>query len=486
MRRHVAVIGAGFGGLAVAIRLLAAGFDVTVLEREATPGGRAAQITEGGYTFDVGPSLITMPDLIRDLFSVAGSRLEDEVKLRPLDPFYRIHWSEDRRSFAFNGDIEAMREEIGRFSVDDRSRFLDFYHQSRLVYERGILDAGTRPFLRLTDFIGLVPEMARLGALRSVDHFVGRYFKEPHVRQAFSFHPLFIGGDPYRVPAVYAALAYLQMTGGVWYSEGGVHALVRAMTRLVERGGKVRTGAEVTEVLRRRGQVYAVRLGGGEVIGCDAVVSNADTVVTRRLAGLHGTSPRMTMSCFLLYLGTTRPYRKLAHHTLIVGPGYRRFIDSTTRRRRLAPSVSLYVHAPARTDPSMAPPGCEALSVLLPVPNLDSSVRWPAAGDALRERILDTLETAPGLDLHGLRESIALERRWSPLDFAGRFGAHLGNAFGPEPLLRQSAYFRQPNRYRHLRGLYQAGSGTHPGAGIPGVMLTAEITAGLVCADLRA
>ncbi|MFZ0216487.1 MAG: phytoene desaturase family protein [Candidatus Dormiibacterota bacterium] len=485
MRRRVAVVGAGLGGLAIAIRLLAAGFEVTVLEREPEPGGRAAQIRERGYTFDVGPSLITMPELLHDLFGIAGADLDATLPLRPLDPFYRIHWSEDPRQFSFSGDDAAMRQEIARFSAQDAARYSPFCRASGRIYEQAILGAGARPFLRLTDFLALVPRMARLDALRTVDGFVGRFFREPHVRQAFGFHPLFIGGDPFRVPAVYAALAYLQIVGGVWYADGGVHALVQALARLVERGGTLRTGARVDAVLREGDRVRGVRLAGGDEVPADAVVSNADVAETRRWAGLGGRPPRMTMSCLLLYLGTTRRFPSLAHHTLLVGPGYRRFIEDVTRRRRLPPSVSIYLHAPSRTDPSMAPPGGEALSVLLPVPNLASGLPWPATGDVLRERVLDALEGAPGLGLQELRRSIAVERRWTPLDFADRLGAHQGNAFGPEPLLRQSAYFRQPNRYRSPRGLYHVGSGTHPGAGIPGVLLTAQVTARLVAEDLR-
>lgn len=479
------VVGAGLGGLAAAVRLLAAGFEVTVVEREPTLGGRAARIREQGFTFDVGPSLITMPELLDDLFRLAGTSTGAELRLRRLEPFYRIRWQDDDRDLLFGGDVEAMRAQIARFSAADAGRFDAYLEAGRRIYEEAILAAGRQPFPGPGSLLRMLPRMARLGALRSVEGFVGRYFAEPHVRQAFGFHPLFIGGDPFRVPAVYAALAHLQLLGGVWYAEGGVWSLVAAMERLVRRGGTVVTGERVAAIERREGRVVGVRLAGGGTLPADAVVSNADAGETRRMAGLRPLPQRLSMSCLLLYLGTARPFPALHHHNLLVGPGYRRFIDDVTRRRRIPRGVCLYLHAPSRTEPAMAPPGGEAISVLMPVPNLAGGQSWPETGDALREEILDALESESGLGLSGLRRSVVLERRWTPIDFRDRLGAELGHAFGPEPLLRQSASFRQHNRYRSPRGLYHVGSGTHPGAGIPGVLLTAEVTSELLAADLR-
>jgi phytoene desaturase len=485
VRPRAVVIGAGLGGLAVALRLLAAGLHVTVVERAAAVGGRAGRLRDGGFTFDLGPSLLTMPELLDDILRLAGTSIARELRLRRLDPFYRISWRDDRRSLLFGADHEAMRAQMASFSPEDAARYGAFRDASRWIYEEAILGAGRRPFLRITDLLLMAPTMLRLDALRSVDQFVGRFFREPHLRQAFGFHPLFIGGDPFRVPAVYAALAYLQLVGGVWYPEGGMHSLVEALARPVRREGAVLTGVEATRIVHRGERVRGVRLADGEVRPADVVVSNADVQVTRRLAGIRGRRQRMTMSCFLLHLGTSCPFPSLHHHTLLVGPSYRAFIDDVTRRGRLPDGVSVYVHAPSRTEPAMARPNGEAISVLLPVPNLVGAPRWPQVGDVLRERVLDALEAETGLGLTGLRGAIAVEHRWTPLDFRDRLGAVVGNAFGPEPLLRQSASFRQPNRYRRPRGLYHVGSGTHPGAGIPGVLLGAEVTASLVERDLR-
>jgi phytoene desaturase len=485
VRPRAVVIGAGLGGLAVALRLLAAGLEVTVVERAPGLGGRAVRLRDGGFTFDVGPSLLTMPQLLGDLLGLAGTTTARELRLRPLDPFYRISWRDDRRTLLFSGDHGAMREQVARFSLQDARHYGAFCEASRRIYEDAILAAGRRPFLRVTDLLVMVPTMVRLGALRSVDKFVGGFFREPHVRQAFGFHPLFIGGDPFRVPAVYAALVYLQLAGGVWYAEGGMHSVVEALARPVRREATVLTGAEATGIVQRAGRVRAVRLANGEVVAADVVVSNVDVQVTRRLVGIGGRPQRMTMSCFLLHLGTSRAFPALHHHTLLVGRGYRDFIEDVTRRGRLPDGLSFYLHAPSRTEPAMALPGGEAISVLLPVPNLAGAPCWPEVGDVLREQVLDALEAETGLGLVGLRDAIVVEHRWTPLDFRDRLGAVLGNAFGPEPLLSQSASFRQPNRYRRPQGLYHVGSGTHPGAGIPGVLLTAEVTGRLVERDLH-
>ncbi len=336
-----------------------------------------------------------------------------------------------------------------------------------------------------------VPTMLRLDAIRSLSGFVGRYFAEPHVRQAFDFHSLFIGGDPSRVPAIYTALTYLQVAEGVWYADGGVHAVVRSLASIVRRGGgTIRTGEPVAAIETDRGRVMGVRTAGGERLPADLVVSNADASMTRtRLLDRRERDalpwrlrrPSQTMSCFLLFLGTTRTFPKLHHHTLVVGKDYHGFIRDVTRRRRIPEQLSLYLHAPSRTEPAMATPGGESIYALLPVPNLRSGDDWGVRGPELRDRVVRFLEQDFGLD--GLEASIAVEHRFTPADFASELGAADGNAFAIEPTLLQSAYFRQPNRDRTVGGLYYVGAGTHPGGGIPGVLLTAEVTGELIRAD---
>ena len=323
--------------------------------------------------------------------------------------------------------------------------------------------------------------MVRLDAVMPLHRLVARYFRHPRIREAFSFHSLFIGGDPFRVPAIYAALVYLQVLDGGWYADGGVYSLVEAMARPLD----VRCGARVEAVETAGGRVRGVRLVGGERLQADVVVSNADVMRTDALLGRPpvGRPLRPTMSCFLLYLGLDRKLDALLHHTLLVGRDYRDFIRTVTRGRQLPRTFSTYVHAPARTEPGMATPGGDSLAVLLPVPNLRADVNWEREGDALRDALVADLENTFGLD--GLASAVRVEHRMTPLDFARDLGAVDGNAFAVEPTLRQSAYFRPPNRVRGVTGMYHVGGGTHPGAGIPGVLLGAGVTAALVLEDAR-
>jgi phytoene desaturase len=475
------VIGSGLGGLAAALRLQGLGCEVTVLEQGETPGGRASRIATDGFTWDTGPSLITMPWVLEQTFAAGGLDLHREVTMRRLDPLYRITWAGEGGSFDFFDSPERLKEQVARFSSADASRVDAFLAALKPIYERGILAAGQRPSDDLRSFLALVPTMARLRAIEPLYSFVARYFRHPRVREAFSFHSLFIGGDPFRVPAIYGALVYLQVLDGGWYTDGGVYSLVEAMARPLD----VRCGARVERVETTAGRVTAVRLAGGERIAADAVISNADVLTTRSLLGMPPARRRLrpTMSCFLLYLGTDRRFEGLLHHTLLVGPRYREFIRTVTRGGALPPTFSTYVHAPARTESAMAGPRGDSLAVLLPVPNLRANIDWKRQSDAVRDALVEDLERSFGLT--GLRDSIQVEHRMTPVDFKDRLGAVDGNAFAVEPTLQQSAYFRPPNRVRGVSGMYLVGGGTHPGAGIPGVLMGAAITAGLVAGDHR-
>jgi phytoene desaturase len=478
---RVVVVGAGLGGLAAALRLQGLGCEVTVLEQRPRPGGRAYQLRDAGFTWDMGPSLLTMPWVLEETFAAVGLDLHAEVALRRLDPMYRIRWAGESLHFDFTDDPGRLREETAKFSAADAAQVEPFLAALRPIYEQGILAAGRRPFLSPLDFARLLPAMVRLDALRPLHALVARHFRHPRVREAFSFHSLFIGGDPFRVPSVYAALVYLQVLDGGWYADGGVYSVVEAMARPLH----VRCGEAVERIEHAAGRVTGVVLAGGERVPADVVVSNADVLRTHELVGRRPPRRRLreTMSCFLLYLGTERTFPRLLHHTLLVGDGYREFIRTATRGRRLPRSFSTYVHAPARTEAAMAPLGGDSLAVLLPVPNLRAGIDWEREGDGLRDALLADLEASHGLE--GLRDAVAVEHRMTPMDFARELGAVWGNAFAVEPTLHQSAYLRPPNRDRRLAGLYFAGGGTHPGAGVPGVLLGAQVTAELVAADRR-
>ena len=477
---RVVVVGAGLGGLGAALRLQGAGHEVVVVEGRERPGGRAYQLTDRGFTWDTGPSLVIMPWVLEETFAAGGLDLHREVELVRLDPFYRIFWAGEERHLDFVADRDAMRGEIAKFSSRDAAAFDGFMAALKPIYEEGILGAGRRPFLRTRDLVAFTPRMVRLGAALPLWTMVARHFENPRIREAFSFHSLFIGGDPFRVPAIYGALVYLQFLDAVWYARGGVYSLVEAMARPLD----VRCGERVARIEHAGGRVTGVALEGGTRIRADVVVSNADVLTTHVLTGRRAPLRRLrpSMSAFLLYLGTDRPFGKLLHHTLLVGSGYRRFIRDVTRSGRLAPTYSTYLHAPVRTEPGMAPPGGDSIAALLPVPNTARGrIDWAREADALRDALVTDFEQTFGLT--GLDAAVRVEHRMTPADFARELGAVHGNAFSVEPTLHQSASLRQPNRDRRLRGLYYVGGGTHPGAGIPGVLLGAEVTTGLVAAD---
>ena len=477
----VVVVGAGLGGLGVALRLQGAGHEVTVVEQRERPGGRAYQLRDQGYTWDMGPSLITMPWVLEETFAAGGLDLHAEVTMRRLDPLYRIFWSGEAEHFDFVDDQDRLREQVAKFSVRDAGRLDDFVAALKPIYEQGIVAAGRKPFLSLADFARLTPSMVRLGAVLPLHRFVSRFFAHERVREAFSFHSLFIGGDPYRVPAIYGALVYLQLLDGGWYADGGVYSVVEGLARTLD----VRCGEPVEAIEHRGGHVTGVRLAGGERIAADVVVSNADVLRAHELLGRR--APRRalapTMSAFLLYLGTDRPFDKLLHHTLLVGTGYRDFVRSVTKAGILPSTYSSYVHVPSRTEPSMAAPGGDSIYALMPVPNLRAQIDWEREADGLRDALIADYETTFGLT--GLDASVRVEHRMTPRDFESELGAMHGNAFAVEPTLHQSAYFRHPNRDRRIGGMYYVGGGTHPGAGIPGVLLSAEVTANLVLASER-
>jgi phytoene desaturase len=487
----VVVIGAGFGGLASAIRLQAAGHTVTVLEARDIVGGRASQIRDGGYTFDTGPTLITAPELLRDLWATAGRRLEDDVDLRPLSPYYRILF-QNGRTFDYWGAGAREDAEIARFNPIDVDGYRRFLAASGRIYERAFADLGRKPFLTLGSFARVVPELVRLGGLRSVHGMVARYIADEDLRSVFSFHPLFIGGNPFRASAIYSIVPYLERLSGVHFAMGGTYSLISAMARLFEDlGGKIAGRTRVTRIQTVRGRVSGVETAGGVVHPARFVVANSDVATTLldlvdASVGLRADRFRLrrgrySMSCFLLYLGVRRQYPQLHHHTIVMPRDYRQHITDIFDGTGLPDDLALYLHTPTRSDPSMAPEGCESIYVLSPVPHLGREIDWTIEGDRYRDRIIEFLERELGLER--LSKSIEVEHRFTPLDFRDQLGSYLGSAFSLEPTLAQSAYLRPHNRAGRPRGLYLAGAGTHPGAGIPGVLLSAEITSRLVLED---
>jgi phytoene desaturase len=440
----------------------------------------------------MGPSLITAPFIIERVFEAAGKRMSDYLDLLPLDPFYRIYFH-DGLFMDYSGDPEKMKKEISRFSPEDAAQYDRFFQDIKKVYDAVITNGlGARPFLTMKSFLSFVPKAMRLGGWRPVYDFVSRYFKDQRTRFMFSFHPLFIGGSPFRAPSIYIMIPYLERAAGVWFSRGGMYSVIEAFEKVfVELGGEIRTGAEVDEIIVRDGSAVGIRVGD-QVFPADAVVSNGDVPWVyrhlikpehrvRRWTDASIDRLQMSMSCFLLYLGVRKEYPQLKHHTLIVSKRYRELVEDIFDRKIVPDDFSLYVHAPTRTDPALAPPGCESMYVLFPVPHLGGGVDWDKAAGPLRDRMLAFLEEDFGLT--GLRQNLDVLEMFTPKDFASSLNAHLGSAFSIEPRLMQSAYFRPHNRSEELKHLYFVGAGTHPGGGVPGVLLSAEATESCILED---
>jgi len=479
---NVVIIGAGFGGLSLGIRLQARGYAVTLVEKQDQPGGHAARLEVQGYRFDMGPSLITAPELIEELFQLAGRSLNEYLTLVPLDPYYRIYFW-DGSSLDYTGDSDRMRAQLAQLSPGEEKAYDRFMAHAQAFYKAVIEDGlGARPF-GWKELWTFLPTALRLGALRSAYSLAARYFRDERLRFTFSFHPLFIGGDPFWAPAVYQMIPYLEKVGGVWYAQGGMHAVAQALARLFqELGGTLLLSTEAQQIVARNGQAVAVRTQAGE-ISADIVVSNADYLHTvtqlypkpYRVGRLRERMVQYSMSAFLLYLGLKRTYPdRLPHHTIALGPRYRGLVKDIFRRKVLASDFSLYLHAPTRTEPAMAPPGGESLYVLSPVPNLQAKVNWETEKYSYAERILTFLEEKVGLE--ELKQQIVVQQFYTPLDFAQQRNCTYGAAWGPEPLLWQTAVLRPANRSCRLPNVFLVGAGTHPGAGVPGVLLSAQAT----------
>jgi phytoene desaturase len=482
------VVGAGFGGLALAIRLQAQGVQTTLLEKRDKPGGRAYVYEDQGFVFDAGPTVITDPSALEELFAAAGKRMSDYVEMLPVSPFYRLCW-EDGSHFDYANDQEALDRQIHARNPADVAGYQRFLAYSKAVFEEGYVKLGAIPFLSFRDMIAAGPQLARLQAWRSVYSMVARFIQDEHLRQAFSFHSLLVGGNPFATSSIYTLIHALERKWGVWFPRGGTGALVKGMVKLFEDiGGRIELNAPVAAIETKDGRASGVRLQDGRVFAADAVASNADVVHTyEALLGQHprgkaeGESlrkKRFSNSLFVLYFGLDHHHSQLRHHTVCFGPRYRELIKDIFNGESLAEDFSLYLHAPCITDPSLAPPGCGSHYVLAPVPHLGNApIDWEVEGPLYRDRIFDYLEQRY---MPGLRSQLVTSRIFTPVDFRDQLNAHHGSAFSLEPILTQSAWFRPHNRDADLPNLYLVGAGTHPGAGVPGVIGSAKATAGLM------
>ncbi len=483
---RVVVIGSGFGGLAAALRARALGHSVTILERLDQPGGRARVFRRDGFVFDAGPTVITAPDLFDELWALFGERRADHVGFLPVAPWYRIGFA-DGGSFDYGGDVEQMRAKVASFAPGDEAGYLRLSARTRALYQVGYVALGAVPFHRLRTMLQAVPALVRLGAWRSLYRFVARDIKNESLRRVFTLQMLLIGGHPFRSPALYALIQHLEREGGLWFAAGGTVSLVEGLVALGRRHGvQLRTGSTVAGILVEHGRTRGVRLDGGEIVPADIVIANADAPM------VHGTllPPKLrrsarrldrqqpSMGLFVLYFGTTRRYDAVAHHTILLGREYRALLDAIFGSDAVLPDdPSLYLHRPTATDPSLAPAGQDAFYVLAPVPNLRAPIDWRRAGPVMRDRVVAMLSARA---LPDLESCIVSESTLTPADFAHDYLSRDGAGFSIAPILRQSAFFRFHNRCKAAEGLYLVGAGTHPGAGVPGVLTSAKLVGTLL------
>jgi phytoene desaturase len=481
-RPHAIVIGSGLGGLAAAIRLGARGYRVTVLEHLDAPGGRAYVFRQDGFVFDAGPTIITAPFLLEELWHLCNRKFADDVDLHSLQPFYRIRFNGGEFLDCSNDD-DAMAVQIRRLAPGDLDGYGGFLKASEAIYKVAFERLAHVPFTAFSDMLRLAPDLVRLRSYRSIYGLVSSFVKDPRMRFALSFHPLFVGGNPFTTTSIYGLIAFLERRWGVHCATGGMGSIVNGMVSLIQgQGNRIRFGERVASITVAGRRATGVRLSSGEQLDATIVVSNADSAATyrdlvpaalrrrwtdKKIAGAH-----YSMSLFVWYFGTARQYPEVPHHTILAGPRYRELLQDIFVRKVLADDFSLYLHRPTASDPSLAPPGCDAFYVLSPVPNLDADIDWQAKAESYRLAISRhlSLTVLPDLEKH-----IVSSRIMTPLDFRDRLLSYKGAGFGLAPELSQSAWFRPHNKSEDIEGLYLVGAGTHPGAGLPGVLSSARV-----------
>jgi phytoene desaturase len=484
------VIGSGFGGLAAAIRLTCLGWRVEVLEKLDAPGGRAYVWRQDGFTFDAGPTIITAPFMLDELWARAGKTFSDDVTLKLMEPYYRIRF-DDGTWFDYNGDAAHMRAEVSRFSPEDLPAYERFLEEAAICYQKGFIELGGIAYNTVTDLLLAVPKMLQMRGWRSIHQMVCSYFKNEKLRIVMSFHPLLIGGNPLSVTCIYSLINTLERRFGVHSAMGGTGAIISAMVKLLESlGGRIRYNAQVSSIdiapapngkARGKGRATGVTLTSGEKLVSDIVVSNADTMWTyknliapqyrKRWTDQRIANSRHSMSLFVWYFGTNRRYDDVPHHMMVLGPRYEELLRDIFKRHKLAKDFSLYLHRPTATDPALAPAVCDAFYVLSPVPHLASGTDWVHHAEPYRLAVQEALERTV---LPDLGKHVVTSRVTTPLDFQDRLLSYMGAAFGQEPLLLQSAWFRAHNKSEDVDNLFMVGAGTHPGAGVPGVLMSAK------------
>ena len=484
---HTIVVGGGFGGIATALRCRAMGHTVTLVERLSALGGRAQVFQKDGFIHDAGPTVITAPFMFEELFQLFDKQLADYASIVPLDTWYEFYFH-DGKTFSYSGDLQHTLKEIAAFNTADVEGYKQLLALSEKIFNLGFVELSAKPFTRLSTMLKLVPPMLKLQSYRTVYGLVGKFIKDEHLRKIFSVHPLLVGGNPFTTTSIYTLIHYLERQWGIHFCMGGTGQLVKALETLMrEEGIQIQTECDVEEIIIAHHQTRGVRLVSGEILHADNVVFNGDAPhAYRALLPSHlrrqpvrrsDAMTKYSMGLYVLYFGTTCSYEDIAHHTIWFGPRHKELLEDIFDHHIVPEDFSLYLHRPTATDPSFAPPGCESFYVLCPVSNLKSGTNWAVEGPRLRDRIVKALANTilPELENH-----ICADFWMTPEEFKTQYRSEHGAGFSIAPTLSQSAYFRYHNRDPQVNNLYFTGAGTHPGAGLPGVLSSAKVVENLL------
>ena len=483
------VIGAGFGGIASALRMRAKGHDVVLIDRLSEIGGRAQVFEKNGFRHDAGPTVITAPFLFDELFELFGERREDHIEFRPLDPWYRFYFHNGQQ-FDYAASLDRTCEEIARFSEADAKGYRKLLAISKDIFDIGFTKLADKPFTRFGTMVAQIPALLKLRSYLTVSSLVGKYIKHPLIRQAFSIHPLLVGGNPFNTTSIYALIHYLERKWGVYFAMGGTGALVRELRKLMERHGvEIRCNTDIQTITIDGNLVTGVITTTGETITADNIICNGDppvvynqmlSVKKKTTKPLPEAMTKYSMGLYVLFFGTKKTYDDIAHHTIWMGPRFKELLHDIFDKKILADDFSLYLHRPTATDKSFAPDDCDSFYVLCPVPNLQGNIDWQTQGPLLRDKIVQELEKTI---MPNLSDTITDDFWMTPEDFKTDYRSMHGAGFSIAPLFTQSAWFRYHNQDPDFANLYFAAAGAHPGAGMPGVLCSAKVVEALVTAE---
>lgn len=481
------VIGAGYGGIAAALRLRAKGYDVEIIDQCSALGGRAQVYEVDGFKHDAGPTVLTAPFLFEELFTLFGKDISDYVEIVPLETWYQFFFP-DGKTFNYGGSLEATLKEIEKFEPEDKQNYLRLLEQSKAIYKIGFEDLADEPFHKFSKMLGVLPDLIRLKSTDTVWGLVSSYLKSPYMQQAFSVQSLLVGGNPFDTTSIYSLIHYLEREWGVHFAMGGTGALTKGFERLIkEEGIRVSLNQSVEKIDIQDGKAVGVKLKNGNQKPADIIVSNADgaylysSMISKKdqsvAARLKTKYAKFSMGLYVLYFGTTKQYPEVEHHTIWLGKRYKELLHDIFHKKILADDFSLYLHRPTATDPSFAPDGCDSFYVLAPVPNLQGNIDWETEGPKLRDKIVKALGDTI---LPDLENTITAEFFKTPEDFKDDYSSVHGAGFSIAPYLTQSAWFRYHNKAEGVKNLYLVGAGTHPGAGLPGVVCSAKVIDNLI------